>query len=174
MSLYGPNIFVPPGPLLRPSASYSTVSAGKLDLGKVVNQQVSGTLTLAQLQNLYTTPIQVLPALNTGFMYEVDKVIVEAVYGSAAFTGGGNIYLQYGTTAASSNAASGNIAAAFLTGLSANSVISTTGAINGTSGLASSVSNGAPLTFTNGTAVFAAGTGGSALYTVFYKVIPVV
>lgn len=164
---------VPPGPLIPGSVAFSSADISKLSLGTVVNQYKTGTLTLAQILDLYNTPVEILPTLSTGFMYVVDKLVIEAIYGSAAFSGGGNIYLQYGTTAHGTNTATGNIAAAFLTGLSADSIISTTGAINSTSGLATSVTDGAKLTITAGTAVFTAGTGGSAVYHVYYKVIPV-
>jgi len=153
---------------------FADTRISKLSVGNIVNRTVAGTLTLAQMQTLYTTPVQVLPPLNTGFMYVVDNMVLEAEYGTAAFTGGGNIYLQYGTTPAGTTPASANVAAAFLTGLSANSVISATGSINSTTGLAVSVVNGAAITLTNAAAVFAVGTGGSAAYTVYYKVVPVV
>lgn len=165
--------FVPPGPTIPASASFASAGISKLSLGTVVNEYKTGTLTLAQILDLYNTPVQVLPTLATGFMYVVDKLVLEALYGSAAFVGGGNVYLQYGTTAHGTSTATGNIAAAFLTGLSADSIISTTGAINSTSGLATSVTEGASLTITAASAAFTVGTGGSAVYHVYYRVIPV-
>ena len=173
MSSFGNSVFVPNGPLIPSSASYASVNISKMSLGTTVNQYKTGVLTLAQVLDLYNTPVQILPPLSAGFMYEVSKLVVEAKYGSAAYAGGGNIYLQYGTTAHGANTATGNVAAAFLTGLAADSIISTTGAINGTTGLVTSVTSGASLTMTAGTAVFTLGTGGYLVYHVYYKVIPV-
>ncbi len=173
MSLSGYNYNVPPGPLLGGSVSYASAGVSRLSLGTVVNQYKTSTLTLAQVLDLYNTPVEVLPALGDGYMYVVDKLVLEAKYGSAAYVGGGNVYLQYGSTAHGANTATGNVAAAFFTGLSANSVVSTTGAINSTTGLETSVTSGASLTVTAASAVFTAGTGGSVVYHVYYKVIAV-
>lgn len=162
----------PPGPLIPSSASFASADVSKLTLGTVTNQYKTGTLTLDQMLALYTTPVEVLPVLSSGYMYVVDKLVLEAIYGSAALTGGGNIYLQYGTTAHGTNTASGNIAASFLTTFSADKTVSTTGTI-GTAGLATTSTNAASLTITNDTAVFASGTGSSFVYHVFYKVVPV-
>jgi hypothetical protein len=172
MSLSG-STFVPQGPTIPGSVNYDSARLGSLSLGKTVNQYKTGTLTLAQILDLYNTPVPVLPALATGYMYVVDKLVLEAIYGSAAYSGGGPLYLQYGVTAHGANSASASIAAAFLTGLSADSVISATGAINNTTGLVTSVTQGAPLTLTASTAVFTAGTGGSAVYQVVYRIVPV-
>lgn len=170
---YSSNMFVPPGPLIPASVNYASASMSKLSIGDVVNQHKTGTLTLAQILDLYNTPIEILPVLAAGKMYVVEKFMLELLYGSAAFSGGGTLYLQYGTTAHGANTATGTIAAAFLTGLAADSVITTTGAINSTSGLATSVVDGASLTVTAATAVFTAGTGCSGVYQVFYKIVDV-
>lgn len=173
MSLSGQSVFVPQGPTIPGSVTYANAQISKLSLGTVVNQYKTGTLTLAQVLALYTTPVEVLPHADDGFMYVIDKLVLEAVYGSAAYAGGGNIYLQYGTTAHGTNVATGNVGAAFLTGLSANSVISTDGTINTTTGLATTVTDAASVTLTNASAVFTGGTGGSIVYHVYYKTIPV-
>ncbi len=173
MSFSGYNYNVPPGPLLGASVSYASAGISKLSLGTVVNQYKTSTLTLAQVLDLYNTPVEVLPALSDGYMYVVDKLVLEAKYGSAAYSGGGNVYLQYGSTAHGTNTATANVAAAFFTGLAANSVISATGAVNATTGLATSVTSAASLTMTAASAVFTSGTGSTLVYHVYYKIIAV-
>lgn len=165
------NVSIPP--TIPGTASYAAAGISKLSLGSVVNEYKTGTLTLAQMLALYTTPVEILPALPTGYMYVVDKLVLEAVYGSAAFSGGGTVYLEYGSTAHGTDYASGTIAAAFLTGLAADSVISVAGSINSTTGLATSVTDGASICMTGATAVFTVGTGCSGVYHVTYKVVPV-
>ncbi len=169
----GSNIFVPQGPTIPGSVAYASAAIGNMSIGKVVNEYKTGTLTLAELLALYTTPVEILPVLSAGYMYVVDKLTLEVLYGSAAFVGGGNVYLQYGDTAHGTSTATGTIAAAFFTGLSADSVISATGAINGTTGLVVTATESENITITAASAVFTVGTGASAVYHVNYKVIPV-
>jgi len=168
----GNSTFVPPGPLIPASASYASAGISKLSLGTVVNQYKTGTLSLEQFLDLYNTPVQILPAASTGYMYVVDKLVLEAIYGSAALAGGGTIYLQYGVTAHGTNTASSTIAAAFVTTFTADKIATTAGTI-GSAGLVTSVTEAASITITAADAVFTAGTGASFVYHIYYKTIPV-
>jgi hypothetical protein len=175
MSVGGQNIFTPQGPLIPASVAYASANIGKLSLGTVVNEYKTGTLTLAQVLNMYATPVEILPVLSPGFMYVVNKFVLESVYGTATYAAGGVIYLQYGAAVNGANTApaTGTIAAALLVSPTVSGIASATGVIGSSSGLATSVTNGANLTVTNLTQVFTGGTGGSAVYHVIYKVVPV-
>lgn len=143
-----------------------------------LKQYASGTFTLAQLQGAYTTPIQLITAPGSGFMVLIDQFQLELIYGSAAFSGGGVAYLQYGATAHGINFATpvtgSTIPATLFTGLNANIIISVPGTINATAGIVTSVTNNAAITYTNATAVFTSGTGGSGTWSAIYSIIPIV
>lgn len=53
------------------------------------------SLTKENIINMYTTPVVCLTTLPTGFVYEVKSVVLIHTFGVAAYTGGGNVYLQY-------------------------------------------------------------------------------
>lgn len=157
------------------AAPMSSNGAKGLSFSNVLPRYASGSLTLAQFNLLYTTPIELIPAPGAGFMSVVLQFGVEWVYGSAAPTSGGALYLEYGNTAHGTNYATpvAGIPAAFFTGLSASSAISCLGQINSTSGLATSVCGNAAVNLTNATAVFATGTGGSLNWYVWYMIVPI-
>lgn len=146
-----------------------------LSFANTLTRYASGNISLANFNLLYTTPIEIIPAPGAGFMNVVTMFGVEWVYGSAAPTSGGALYLQYGNTAHGSNFATpaAGIPAAFFTGLSASSAITALGQINTTTGLATSVCGNAAITVTNATGVFATGTGGSMNWYVWYQIVPI-
>jgi len=159
-------------PTIPGTVSYAAAGISNLSLERVVNQQKSGTLTLAQMLALYSTPVTILPALPTGYMYVVDKFVLEAVYGSLAFSGGGVIYLQYGSTAHGANKATDDIAAAFLTTFPSSKVVSVDGLTLSSTGIVISAVTGAVVSLTAADAVFTGGTGATGAYTVYYHVVP--
>lgn len=59
----------------------------------------TGTLTQANLTGMYANPVQILPAPGANYIYAVDQFVMKTGYNTAAFTLGGNIYLQYGNAA---------------------------------------------------------------------------
>jgi hypothetical protein len=124
-------------------------------------------LTLAQLQGAFTTPVQVVPAPGATSVIDVIDATLNLVFGSAAFSGGGAAQLSYGTGV--TTAASSTWAAANFTGLAANRIDKVLGA-NIAATTTSTVLNKA-VNYTNATAVFTAGTGGSGLLSVSYRII---
>lgn len=145
--------------------AYAGVTLVNSVAGAVNTAQV--TLTLAQIQAAFTTPIQIVPAPGVGFYVDVIDASFDYVYGSAAYTGGGAIQLSYG--AGVGTPATGTIAAATLTGLAANNLTKLLGIALGPG--ASSTWVNKAINYTNATANFAAGTGGSATISANYKII---
>lgn len=130
------------------------------------------TLTLAvpnaSVLTLNTVGVPILPAPGAGNLYEIDRLWIECVSSTPAFTGGGNITLAYGTQAAQT-AATVAIAATLLT---ASATVAQVG-----SALPVTVANGVTTTLSNkavglyaATADFAAG-GGSLIVKVSYRVL---
>jgi hypothetical protein len=126
-------------------------------------------LTLAQIQGAFTTPVQVVPAPGANSIVDVVDAVLNLVFGSAAYSGGGAAQLSYGTGVTTA-ATAAVWAAANFTGLSANRIDKVLGVnIVGTT-LTSALLNKA-VNYTNATAVFTAGTGGSGLLSVSYRII---
>lgn len=148
--------------------------SGVLSFSNRLPRYATGGLTATQVNNLFATPIEIIPAPGAGAMIVIDLLVVELVFGSANFAAGGNLYLQYGNTAHGTNFAtqSAGIPAAFVTG-GASAAISTTGTINTTTGLATSVAGNAAVTITNATGAFTTGTGCSLTWYVWYKIVPI-
>lgn len=140
---------------------------------------VSGTLTAAQVNLLFTTPITVLAAPGAGLMNVVNQFGLELVInGQTVFTAasGGAVYLQYGTTAHGTNYATpvAGVPAAFvLQANTANYAITTGGQINSTTGLTTTIAANAPISITNATAVFAGGAGATVNYYIWYSTVAV-
>lgn len=153
----------------------SSNGSAVLSFANTLPRFATGSFSLAQVQGAFTTPVEIIPAPGSGLMVLVHWFALQLIYGSAAYSGGGAAYLQYGNTAHGTNYATGSAAipAAFYTGLAANSAISTTGQINSTTGLATSVCGNAAITYTNATAVFTSGTGGSGKWYCLYSIVPI-
>lgn len=130
---------------------------------------VTATLTLsaAQINGMFTTPVLFIPAQGAGTVVNIQRCVYNAIFGSAAFTSGGAIGPFFGNASPPVNGATGTIPATFLTTFSANQVIShsamgitvTSGAVN------------AAVYLSNQTGVFAVGTGGSLVTTCQYSVL---
>jgi len=123
-------------------------------------------LTLAQIQNAYTTAVQIVAAAGTGTIIDIQDAVVDLIFGTNAFTAGGAAQLSYGT--ATTYPATATIAASVYTGLAANTIQKVAGAA-----AASTASNylNKAIYYTNATAAFAGGTGCSGNIAVNYKVI---
>lgn len=75
----------------------------------------AATIAGAGVNNIYSTPLQLLPAI-PGFVYNVLNWSIFRNQGAVAFAGGGNLQIQYGNTNhAGGTAAAGVIGAAALT-----------------------------------------------------------
>ncbi len=152
----------------------SSNGSGVLSFANTAIRYAAGSFTLAQILAAYTTPLTIIPAPGAGFMVVIQQFVLELVYGSAGYAGGGAAYLQYGSTAHGTNYATpvAGIPAAVFTGLSASLAIQALGNINTTSGLVTSVAANAPISYTNATAVFTSGSGGTANWYVYYSIVP--
>lgn len=106
-----------------------------------------------------TTAVTLLPALPAGQTYAIDSIGFIFTQGSAVFTGGGAITVQYHGGAAVAN----TLAAAVLT-TAANSVTCRQ-SIDATATAAAAIE------ITNATAPFAAGTGASMTVDISYRII---
>lgn len=124
-------------------------------------------LTLAQLQGAFTTPIQVVAAPGATSMIDVIDAVLNLTFGSAAFAGGGAAQLSYGTGV--TTPASATWAATMFTTFTASQMGKVAGAIAASTATAN-VANKA-VNYTNATAVFTAGTAGSGLLSVSYRII---
>lgn len=128
-------------------------------------QYVSVPLTLGQLQALNTAPVSVIAAQGAGTLIEVTSAVLELVYGSAAFTGGGTVQLSYGN--ATTYPASVTIAATVFTTFAANQAILFAGAMAVTA--TTNTLNKAIFLFGN-TGNFAVGTGATGILKIAYRV----
>jgi len=129
-------------------------------------QSVTVPLTLAQIQNAFTTAVPIIPAPGAGNLIDVVDATLNLIFGTNAFTTGGAAQLSYGT--GTTYPATATISAAVYTGLAANTIVKVAGVE-----AASTSSNylNKPIEYTNATAAFAAGTGCSANLIVNYKVV---
>lgn len=153
----------------------SSNGSGVLSFSDTGLKYVNGTLTLGQVLAAYTTPVELIPAPGANLMVVINNFVIEYIYGSAAYANGGAVYLEYGSTAHGTNYATSvtGIPAAVLTGLAASTAIAAAGTINTTTGLATSVAANAAINYTNATANFITGTGGSARYAIWYSIVPI-
>jgi len=119
------------------------------------------TLTAAQVNAMYTTPVLIIPAQGAGLTTVPISCIFNAVFGSAAFTGGGNIFLTYGATSQASPQASSAVSPILLTSFSANQMAAGTATHAATPSAITPPVQNSGLYLTNATAVFAVGTGSS-------------
>lgn len=153
-----------------------TAQAATLPTGvRITNSSASGggiqtsyvALTLAQIQAAFTTPVQIVPAPGAGSFVDINDVIVNYIFGSAAYTGGGVIQLSYGTGV--TVAATTTLAATVLTSQSTNELYKLTSAAVASTTNANYLNKA--INYTNATANFAVGTGGSGLVVCSYKII---
>jgi len=117
------------------------------------------TLTAAQVNTMFTTPVELLPAPGANAFYVVDQAILINENGGTAWTGGGAITIGYtNANPGSPNALTGTIAATFLTSPTVTTVGSLAGAQLAITQAASGLLNNG-IYISNATAVFATGTG---------------
>jgi len=126
----------------------------------------SGSLTSVNITGLFTTPITLVPAQGSGTLIVIDQIIINYVFGTTQYSGGGNLSLTYQNNTgipATQSAILGN----FITDI--QSGISTFGnggfALNGAD---SSILN-YPIVLSNATGSFFGGNG-TLTYTVHYRV----
>jgi hypothetical protein len=137
-------------------------------------QYATGNLTRAQLITMFSAPTVLLPAPGVGFLNVVNGFMINLVYGGAgaAFAGGGDVTLQY--TAASNPGAgfdaSEDIAVTNFTVAAINKSAFSNGHADAV--LTANGSN-AVVAITNAAADFTVGTDSSAVWHVWYSIVPV-
>lgn len=148
----------------------ATGTITSLELAASIPQVAYGTITSANFKTAYTAGLSLIPAYAPGTIIVPVYCTFTFNYLTAAYTAGGAIGLQWSTSApvnAGGIAASATVAAANVTGLSAQGFQSVAGAmaINGASGLVD-----AGLWLTVATQNFASGSG-TVDYNLMYYVI---
>lgn len=139
---------------------------------------VSAAAAAASINGMFASPVPILASPGAGSMIVIHRFTLEIVSTLATpFLLGGNVYLQYGATGASTNYATSSTAIpnTFIQ-QAANRAISVSGQINDigavTPGLATSVAANAAVTLTNAGVPFTTGTG-SIRYTVWYSIMSI-
>ncbi len=130
----------------------------------------SVTLATADIQGMYATPFQIIPSQGAHTLIVAYDIILQFVYNSSPFSGGGNVIIQYNNTAHAGGivVCSGliNISTAN-SGVSYGNVVNQPGSYSGVTG--NIVNQG--LYITNQTGAFTGGNS-SAIVTVYYTVLP--
>ena len=128
-------------------------------------------LTAAQLQAMYAAPAQLIAALAAGAGIVIDQVLFEMKATATAFTGGGPVSLQYGTTVHGGGVSthSGSVPSSVVNAASAGNTLTMLGpntAANGTTIPNDGTNANSGIYISNTGAPFAAGTG-TAIVTVY-------
>jgi len=130
------------------------------------------TLTAAQIDGMYATPVLVIPAQGPGSVVKINGCVFNAIYGGTAFSAGGSIGLYYGNVSPPVSLSSGTALTTFLTTFSANQIITFGTASGGVQSIvASSIAINAPIYISNATAPFTGGTGASMIVKCTYYVV---
>lgn len=132
----------------------------------VVNNSATGgpgvetttiTLTAAQVNGMFATPVELLPTPDAASFYVINWAYFVNKNGGTAWTSGGAIEVGYGATL-TTEALSGTIAATFLTSPVVAQVITLAG-INPLASSTASTYLAKPVYINNATGAFATGTG---------------
>ena len=124
--------------------------------GEVTDVTVS--LTAAQVNTMYTTPVELIPAPAAGSFVVVQQAILVNENGGTAWTSGGAITIGYSNAnPGSPNALSGTIASTFLTSPIVKQILTLAGAQIASA--AESTVDALGIFISNATGVFATGTG---------------
>lgn len=119
---------------------------------------VTVSLTAAQVNTMFTTPVELIPAPAAGSFIVVDQAILVNENGGTAWTAGGAITIGYSNAnPGSPNALTGTIAATFLTSPTVKQILTLAGAQIASA--AESTVDALGIFISNATQVFATGTG---------------
>lgn len=166
-SAAGGGVVVVDAAWFRAGGSQATINAATL-LANVSIQDNSGsagtsdpqtttvTLTATQINTMFTTPVELLPAPDANSFYLITEAVLVNLNGGTAWTSGGAITIGYGSSSPT-QALTGTIAATFLTSPTVSEVISEAGAQLSAAALSTVAAKG--IYITNATGVFATGTG---------------
>ncbi len=160
-----------------------TIGAGAVTGSKIANNAVDYTqlaldvaasatvaLTAAQVNGMYATPVQLLPAPGAGKLIIVDSILWDIAFVSAQYAAGGAIAAQYGNTIHGAGpAASGTLAAASLNGVVASGFLSNAGSA-GLLNVTAAASENTAVFISNATAAFTTGDSTVNLY-IRYRIV---
>lgn len=165
--------------LARSPVTVGTVGDGTVTVAKLapaVMVELTGTLTQANIIAMNGTPVELIPVAAAGACHIIDEVEFFHSYSTAAYTGGGDLTIQYDSGASAildfdvtlvTNASSLKT----LAHPTIYNLDSTTGTSTGFN-LANAVAKN--VTITNATAVFAAGNASNVLkYRIRYHTVTV-
>ena len=103
----------------------SKIAANTVDYAHIapdVAATATVALTAAQVNGMYATPVQLLPAPGAGKLIIIDSILWDIAFVSAQYVAGGAIAAQYGNTVHGAGpAASATLAAATLNAVAASS-----------------------------------------------------
>lgn len=154
--------------------SLSSNGTGTLSFSNLTPRYATLTLTSAQVLGMFATPVTLIPAPGAGLMNVVIFFQANLIFNTTAYAGGGNFYLQYGTTSNSNfRATEVNASAAFIRRV-ASATYSIQGNISdtgGATGLLSTNSVNQAISITNLTGAFTTGNSTVRLQ-VWYTVVP--
>jgi hypothetical protein len=136
-----------------------------------------GTLTQADLLDMYANPVLVLgpPPAGANYMYVVHQLVMKTGYNTEVFFNGGNIYLQYGNAVYPNGIAATSTIDDELLITGSNQVAVATGMVD--HGALSTITGTGPagsLYITNTTGAFGGGNANStATYYIYYSTLNV-
>lgn len=116
----------------------AAIQGPKIAAGTITQTQIASylmqydkaVLTSAAFRNMYTAPVQLLPAPGVGNLIVVRQVVFSVIFANSAYANGGNIALQYGAAAAGAGVLACNvISAATVNAWSVSSSISVDGLV---------------------------------------------
>lgn len=160
------------------AANYEEVTLGNgldfnstaLELNPEFLNVAEVSLTAAQFNGMYATPVQVIAAPGANKAIIVDSVLLNMTYGASQFSGGGAVGLQYGNSAhLAGAAASATEQASDFTGAAASTLFRIDGGLSTGAALASAAN--AAVYISNATAAFTTGDSTFKVW-VWYKVVP--
>lgn len=160
----------------------TTIQAGAVSGSKIANNAVdyaqlaldvaasaTVTLTAAQVNGMYATPVQLIAAPGSGKLILIDSILWDIAFVSAQYAAGGAIQAQYGNTVhGAGSPASASIAAATLNGVAASGFIAN-GSGAATLNAPATVENTA-VYLSNATAAFTTGDSTVTLY-IRYRIV---
>lgn len=161
-----------------------TIGAGAVSGSKIANNAVdyaqmaldvaaitTVTLSAAQVNGMYATPVQLVAAPGAGKLVVIDNILWDIAFVSAQYAAGGAIQAQYGNTIhGAGSPASASIAAATLNGVAASGYLSN-GSGAATLNAPATVRNTA-VYLSNATAAFTTGDSTVTLYVKYRIVTP--
>jgi len=157
----------------KSSGSLAAGAVTVANLGAALMVEATGTLSQANIQAMYATPIVLVAAQGAGTLIVVDEIELLHTYSTTAYTDGGDVSIQYTTSAIAVSVVD---VAVVTVAASANFIIkpsaayTSTGTASSATDLSTSINKG--IQITNATAAFATGNAANILkYRVRYHVV---